>query len=149
MDTVFADFSMNKRCHIPVKRSHKLIRRFHERYIYSELTQIFRNLYSDKATADNNCRFRMMLIRIFLESKRILNGAQGKYLIAVNTVKPRFYRLSTGREHELVITLGKDFTVFKIFYGNGFAVRMNCRSFMMNIHLNSKTPPKAFRRLQG
>ena len=96
MDTVFEDFSMNKRCHIPVKWSHKLICRFHERYIYSKIMQIFRNLYSDKATADYHGRLRLMLIRIFLEFKRILNGAQSKNLIAVNTVKPRLYRLSTG-----------------------------------------------------
>lgn len=70
MDTVFADFSMNKRRHIPVKRSHKLIRGFYQSYIYSEFTQIFRNFDSDKSSTDNNCRFRMMLICIFLESKR-------------------------------------------------------------------------------
>ena len=66
MDTIFEDFSMNKRCHIPIKWSHKLIRCFHKRYIYSKIMQIFRNLYSDKATSDYHSRLRLMLIRIFL-----------------------------------------------------------------------------------
>ncbi len=94
--SIFTHLGMNKRCHITVKGSHQLFCSFHKCYIHSKITQVFRNLNSDKSASNNDCRFRMIFIYIFLNLQRILNRAQREYFITVSTVKIGFYRFRTG-----------------------------------------------------
>ena len=90
-----------------------------------------------------------MLIYVFLDAQRILHRAQGEQLIDTGAGKPGLRGLCAGGEDQLVVALLEFHACLQIFYGDGFAFRLDSRDLMTDFHDHTEAGEKALRGLES
>ena len=90
-----------------------------------------------------------MFMNIFFNSECIFHSSQGKHPLQSDTGNCWLRRSGSRRQEQFVIFLLELFSVFQIFYGNSFFIRMDGGNLVPNFHCNLKSGEEAFGCLKG
>ena len=149
MDAGFADFVMDKGCHVPIKGVHELLRTLYDGDIHTKFSQVLRQFQTDKTTACKRDRFRMVFIDIFLDPEGVFHSPQGKQLTDTHSRQLWLGRFCTGRKEQFIITLLENFSGFQISDSYDLSFRVDGGDFMVYLHGDPEAFPETLRGLQG
>ena len=105
-DTLFRQVLMHDGSHGEVERSHDLVRHLHDVRLDVQVTQVFRHLQSDEASAHDDGMLHLGVFHQVLDGVRVGHVAQGQDARMVDALDARTQRFGTRGEYQSVVTLG-------------------------------------------
>ena len=141
--TMLFQATLNKACHFRIERRHDLIEHLNNGHFQPAMDQVFRHLETDESAADDHRAFRFrhglksrlrVIRQIIPRNPRVYfpgirDGPHREDPRKVNAGQGRTDRRRAGREHQLVVFLGRYLAGYVVLELHGFIFRGNPDDF--------------------